>query len=227
MRFERSPDALDAMKRLAAWTPDVLVLDLHMPRMSGVELAMHLQGTPVFDRCVTIAVSAGASPTDLALLRQLGIARYVEKGKGFAEAIADHVRLLAEGKLSPGTKGSGDGPSDAAFLNAMGEAVMVTDVKGDALQWNSEADRLLGLEDAPGGAGSGWLERKDVFAADGKTPLPRERRPISRALAGDRVDGQEMVVGARRVVVSARPLRRAAGEVLGAVAVFREVTAKA
>ena len=46
-RVERSPDALDAMKRLAAWTPDVLVLDLHMPQMSGVELAMHLQGTPV------------------------------------------------------------------------------------------------------------------------------------------------------------------------------------
>jgi hypothetical protein len=40
------------------------------------------------------------------------------------------------------------------------------------------------------------------------------------------VDGQEMIVGARRVVVSARPLRRAAGEVLGAVAVFREVTQK-
>jgi len=47
-----------------------------------------------------------------------------------------------------------------------------------------------------------------------------------RALGGERVDGQEMVVGARRVVVSARPLRRAAGEVMGAVAVFREMTTK-
>jgi eukaryotic-like serine/threonine-protein kinase len=226
-RFERSPDALDAMKRLAAWTPDVLVLDLHMPQMSGVELAMHLQGTPVFDRCVTIAVSAGASATDLALLRQLGITRYVEKGKGFSEAIGNHVRLLMEGRPAPGVKSAPGGTSDAAFLNAMGEAVMVTDARGGALQWNSEAGRLLGMDDAaPGSAGTAWLEREDVFASDGTTPMTRGNRPVARALAGERVDGLEMMVGARRVVVSARPLRRAAGEVLGAVAVFREVTKK-
>jgi CheY-like chemotaxis protein/tRNA A-37 threonylcarbamoyl transferase component Bud32 len=227
-RVERSPDALDAMKRLATWTPDVLVLDLHMPRMSGVELAMHLQGTPVFDRCVTIAVSAGASATDLALLRQLGISRYVEKGKGFSEAIAEHVRLLVEGKFSPGTKGFTAGTPDAAFLNAMGEAVMVTDASGEALQWNAEADRLLAMRDADAGStGTAWLDRTDVYTADGKTPMPRAERPIAKALAGERVDGQEMMVGARRVVVSARPLRRAFGEVLGAVAVFRELTQKA
>jgi CheY-like chemotaxis protein len=226
-RVERSPDALDAMKRLAAWTPDVLVLDLHMPQMSGVELAMHLRGTPLFDRCVTIAVSAGASATDLALLRQLGITRYVEKGKGFSEAIGNHVRLLVEGRLPPGVRSITGGTSDAAFLNAMGEAVLVTDAKGVALQWNSEAGRLLGMDDAPqGSAGTAWLERSDIFESDGRTRVALADRPIAKALAGDRVDGQEMIVGARRVVVSARPLRRAAGEVLGAVAVFREVTQK-
>jgi eukaryotic-like serine/threonine-protein kinase len=226
-RFERSPDAIDAMKRLAAWTPDLLVLDLHMPQMSGVELAMHLQGTPVFDRCVTIAVSAGASATDLALLRQLGITRYVEKGKGFSEAIGNHLRLLVEGRLPPGAKGMTGGTSDAAFLNAMGEGVMVTDANGDALQWNSEAGRLMGVGDeGPGASGTPWLQRQDVFASDGATPLPRAERPIARALAGERVDGQEMIIGARRVVVSARPLHRTAGEVLGAVAVLREVTSK-
>jgi eukaryotic-like serine/threonine-protein kinase len=229
VRLERSPDALDAMKRLAGWTPDVLVLDLHMPQMSGVELAMHLQGTPVFDRCVTIAVSAGASATDLALLRQLGITRYVEKGKGFSEAIGNHVRLLMEGRLPPGVKGApSDGAPDAAFLNALGEAVMVTDARGAALQWNAEAGRLLGMDDAaPGSSATAWLERSDIFATDGTTPMARGDRPVARALAGERVDGEEMVVGVRRVVVSARPLRRSASDVLGAVAVFREVTRKA
>jgi CheY-like chemotaxis protein len=212
------------MKRLAAWTPDVLVLDLHMPRMSGVELAMHLQGTPVFDRCITIAVSAGASATDLALLRQLGITRYVEKGKGFSEAVGNHVRLLMDGRLPPGMKGMTGRSSDAAFLNVMGEGVMVTDASGDPLQWNAEATRLMGMEDAPEVAGTAWLERQDVFISDGTTPLPRRDRPIARALAGERVDGYEMIIGVRRVVVSARPLRRADGEILGAVAVLRELT---
>jgi serine/threonine-protein kinase len=218
-RVERSPDALDAMKRLSGWTPDLLVLDLHMPHMSGVELAMHLQGTPVLDRCVTIAVSAGASTTDRALLR---------KDKGFSEAIADHVRLLTEGKMPPSSKTMRRGASDGAFLNALGEAVLVTDGKGEPMQWNAEADRLLNLGTfTPGSLDSGWLERAGVFGPDGVTPLPRERRPITRALAGEQVEAQEIVVGTRRMAVSARPLRRAAGEVVGAVAIFREIARKA
>ena len=222
-RIERSADALDAMKRLSAWTPDVLVLDLHMPHMSGVELAMHLQGTPVLDRCVTIAVSAGASATDRALLRQLGITRYVEKGKGFSEAITDHVRLLLDGKAPPSSKGLRHGAADGAFLNALGEAVLVTDNHGDPMQWNEEADRLLKMGSfTPGSLDTAWLERDGVYAADGTTPLAPEARPIGRALRGERVEGVEMVVGSRRMVVSARPLRRSAGEVVGAVAIFRE-----
>lgn len=224
-RIERSPDALDAMKRLAGWTPDLLVLDLHMPHMSGVELAMHLQGTAVFDRCVTIAISAGASPTDLALLRQLGITRYVEKGSGFSEALGEHVKLMVEGKLPPGSKGMAGGASDTAFLNALGEAVMVTDANGHPLQWNSEATRLLGMDGfSTAKSGPTWLDREGVYAADGATPLPRQARPLAKALAGERVDGQEMVLGTRRVLASSRPLRRTGGEVVGAVAVFREVS---
>ena len=225
-RIERSPDALDAMKRLAGWTPDVLILDLHMPHMSGVELAMHLQGTALLDRCVTIAISAGASPTDLALLRQLGITRYVEKGSGFSEAIGEHVRLMVEGKLAPGSKGTYGSGADATFLNTLGEAVLVTDVKGYPLQWNEEAGRLLDMDGfSPTKGGPTWLDREGVFMADGTTPLTRDARPLSKALAGARVDAQEMVVGTQRVVASARPLRRAGGDVVGAVVVFRELSA--
>jgi CheY-like chemotaxis protein len=225
-RIERSPDALDAMKRLAGWTPDVLVLDLHMPHMSGVELAMHLQGTAVLDHCVTIAVSAGANPTDLALLRQLGITRYVEKGSGFADALGEHVRLMLDGQLPPGSKRGADGRSDGAFLNTLGEAVIVTDTKGHPLQWNAEANRLVGIEGTAPSRGPRWLDREGVFAADGTTRLPREARPLAKALAGERVEGQEMVVGTTRLLASARPLMRAGGEVVGAVAVFRELTHK-
>jgi serine/threonine protein kinase len=122
-------------------------------------------------------------------------------------------------------KGMSGGASDTAFLNALGEAVMVTDVNGHPLQWNSEASRLLGMDGfSAAKSGPTWLDREGVFAADGATPLPRESRPLAKALAGERVDGQEMVLGPRKVLASSRPLRRTGGEVVGAVAVFREVS---
>ena len=103
----------------------------------------------------------------------------------------------------------------------------MTDASGQPLQWNAEADRLLGMEGfAPAKGGAAWLERGGVFGPDGTTPLLHLERPIAKALAGESVDGQEIVLGTRRVAVSARPLRRAGGEALGAVAVFRELTAK-
>ncbi len=226
-RIERSPDALDAMKRLQGWTPDLLILDLHMPHMSGVELAMHLQGTPVLDRCVTIAISAGANPTDLALLRQLGITRYVQKGSGFSEALGEHVKLLIDGKPAPSSGGPGRPSAEATFLNRLGDGVLVTDANGQPLQWNAEADRMLGMQGySPSKGGTGWMDRHGVFGADGRTPLPRSARPLAKALGGERVESDVMVVGKCKMVVSARPLLKTNGDVVGAVAVFREMTGR-
>ena len=95
-------DGEEALEAVQKEEPDVMLLDLHMPRMNGVEVCMRLKGEGLAESCSIISVSAGAQEHDVQLLHQLGIHHFVEKGSNlrerlravFAEVCGDQV--LAE-----------------------------------------------------------------------------------------------------------------------------------
>ncbi len=74
-------------------TPDVLLLDLRLPGMSGLELLMYLRGTSVADGCTIVAVSGAVSEPDHRLLDHLGVAHSLSKGPRLA---ADLAAILAD-----------------------------------------------------------------------------------------------------------------------------------
>lgn len=92
-------DGEEALRDVQDKEPDVMLLDLHMPRMNGVELCMQLKGEGLAQSCSIISVSAGAQEHDVQLLHQLGIHHFVEKGSNlrerlrtvFVEVCGDHV----------------------------------------------------------------------------------------------------------------------------------------
>ena len=73
-------DGEHAIESVRRKPPSVILLDLHMPGMNGIEVCMVLRGTHVADRCTVVSVSASAGEHDLQLLQQLGITRFVHKG---------------------------------------------------------------------------------------------------------------------------------------------------
>ncbi|MFC4058931.1 ATP-binding protein [Planomonospora corallina] len=94
-------------------------------------------------------------------------------------------------------------------------------------------NRLL-REIRPGGPHRHVMEIGEVFqifAADGRTPLRGAQVPLPRALAGERIDGEEIVarppgVEPRRFSVTGRPIDGdGSGSNLGAVVILRDVTA--
>jgi serine/threonine protein kinase len=91
-------DGDEALREIHLGTPDVMVLDLHMPRMSGVELVMHLRGLDVTTEVV--AVSAGAQEKDVEVLARLGVHRFERKGDNFLDRVCAHVRA-AQSARSP------------------------------------------------------------------------------------------------------------------------------
>jgi serine/threonine-protein kinase len=80
-------DGLEALDALRAKAPDIMLLDLHMPKMNGVEVCMHLRGEGLAAGTAIIAVSAGAQTDDIQLLHQLGIHHFVQKGSHLAERL--------------------------------------------------------------------------------------------------------------------------------------------
>ncbi|MCC6646641.1 MAG: protein kinase [Polyangiaceae bacterium] len=72
--------------------PHLLLLDLHMPKMSGVEVCMYLRGEGVAEHMSIAVVSAGAQEEDRSLLGTLGIHRFIQKGDGLAAAVATLVK---------------------------------------------------------------------------------------------------------------------------------------
>lgn len=80
-------DGEEALEAVQKEEPDVMLLDLHMPRMNGVEVCMRLKGEGLAESCSIISVSAGAQEHDVQLLHQLGIHHFVEKGSNLRERL--------------------------------------------------------------------------------------------------------------------------------------------
>lgn len=86
-----------ALRLVQAQAPHVMLLDLHMPKMNGVELCMYLRGMSLADRIAIIGVSAGAQPSDIELLKHLGVTRFVPKGERLGARILEHIDEIRAG----------------------------------------------------------------------------------------------------------------------------------
>jgi CheY-like chemotaxis protein len=80
-------DGEEALRAVQEEEPDVMLLDLHMPRMNGVEVCMQLKGEGLAQSSSIISVSAGAQEHDVQLLHQLGIHHVLEKGSNLRERL--------------------------------------------------------------------------------------------------------------------------------------------
>jgi DNA-binding NarL/FixJ family response regulator len=100
-------DGAGALRLTAEAQPDVLVLDLRLPDMSGVEVARHVR-----ERQPTVAIVALTAASEAGLARavlRLGARGCVSKSAG-CEALAAAVRAAAAGRRMVVTDGDiGDG----------------------------------------------------------------------------------------------------------------------
>lgn len=67
--------------------PDLLLLDLGLPAMNGIELCMHLRGDSIAPQTSIVALSAAAQPRDVEVLRQLGITNFIRKGGDWLDRV--------------------------------------------------------------------------------------------------------------------------------------------
>jgi len=87
-------DGEEALAEVRRTVPDLMLLDLHMPRMNGMEVCMYLRGSGLARNMRIVPLSAGAQEHDYQLLHQLGVEDLIIKGQDLAERIALVVNRL-------------------------------------------------------------------------------------------------------------------------------------
>jgi serine/threonine protein kinase len=89
---EKTGEGKQAVRSVRRRVPDLLLLDLDLPDINGIEVCMLLRGMQLGHDCVVVSVSGRATRADVELLQQLGV-RSFEKGPAL---MSDLVGLIHE-----------------------------------------------------------------------------------------------------------------------------------
>ncbi len=72
-------DPLKALDFIASFQPDLVVLDLMMPRMSGIEICQRIKADPRWQSVMVLILSAKEGQTDRIKGLEIGADEYVSK----------------------------------------------------------------------------------------------------------------------------------------------------
>ena len=103
----RARDGLEALRLVASARPDVVLMDLDMPRINGIGATRILNAEYPFVRVVI--VTGSIAPEDLDRAREAGAAAYVTKDRAHDELTEILLEVAAdtEAELSPFPWGQG------------------------------------------------------------------------------------------------------------------------
>jgi two-component system cell cycle response regulator len=85
-----------AQKLIDVCLPDLLLLDIRLPGMSGIEFATHLRSQPTTSKLPIIALTAQAMPDDLIAASGAGFDAYLTKPVERTQLFSAILRALAD-----------------------------------------------------------------------------------------------------------------------------------
>ena len=94
VRFVRAHDGRAGIALAAKLQPDLLLLDMQLPDIDGIEVLQRLKKDCATRELRVVVLSADAMPEDLRRARAFGAEEYRTKPRAFESFLADVSRLL-------------------------------------------------------------------------------------------------------------------------------------
>ena len=94
-------DGLEAIGILEDRKPDIVLTDIRMPRMDGVQLAQRIKNDLRWTRMPMIAVTAYNTPADLRKTLEAGFDSHLEKPINFDVLLTTVRRLVRRNRTRP------------------------------------------------------------------------------------------------------------------------------
>ncbi len=91
--IESTGDGRQAVRSVRRRVPDLLLLDLDLPDINGIEVCMLLRGMQLGDSCVNDSVSGRSTRAAVELLQQHGV-RSLEKGPLLMDALVELIHRM-------------------------------------------------------------------------------------------------------------------------------------
>jgi serine/threonine-protein kinase len=91
--IEETGDGRQAVRAVRRRVPDLMLLDLDLPDINGIEVCMLLRGMQLGDGCMVVSVSGRATKADVDLLEQLGV-RSLQKGPELMTELVELVKRM-------------------------------------------------------------------------------------------------------------------------------------
>jgi chemosensory pili system protein ChpA (sensor histidine kinase/response regulator) len=96
MQVVTAKDGVDAIAKLQDNRPDVMLLDIEMPRMDGFELARHIQHTPELSGIPIVMITSRTGDKHRDRAMELGVKRYLGKPYQEADLLENIYGVLGE-----------------------------------------------------------------------------------------------------------------------------------
>jgi chemosensory pili system protein ChpA (sensor histidine kinase/response regulator) len=87
-------DGLDALERMADFVPDLMLLDIEMPRMDGYELATHMKADPRLRDVPIVMITSRTGEKHRQRALEIGVNRYLGKPYQEPELMRNVFELL-------------------------------------------------------------------------------------------------------------------------------------
>jgi chemosensory pili system protein ChpA (sensor histidine kinase/response regulator) len=103
MNVIAAKDGVDAVAKLQEHVPDIMLLDIEMPRMDGFELAIHVRNEARLRDIPIIMITSRTGDKHRQRAMQIGVNRYL--GKPFQENdLLENIRALLDERESDGSQ---------------------------------------------------------------------------------------------------------------------------
>ena len=99
-------DGVDALEKLrsGSCSPDLIFLDVNMPRMDGIECLKRIKATKELDHIPVFMYSTTADPDTMRLTKQLGAREFIVKPSNIADLSAVLSTIFSKEKASHSVK---------------------------------------------------------------------------------------------------------------------------
>lgn len=84
-RVLKTSSSTVALSLIAAETPDIIILDIMMPEVSGLDILRQMRQDPALANIPVVVVSAKSMPADIRVGMEAGAFTYLTKPVGFLE----------------------------------------------------------------------------------------------------------------------------------------------